>query len=44
MEVCGVPSQEVLALSTRRQLFFDKEESPIIVPNSRGKERLPNSK
>lgn len=44
MEICGVPSREVLSLSTRKSLFFDSVGKPIIVPNSRGKERIPNSK
>jgi len=44
MEICGVPSSEVLSLSSRKHLFFDKNNEPIIVPNSRGKERRPNTK
>lgn len=44
MEICGIPPKEVLMLSSRRQLFFESDGSPIIVANSRGKERFPNTK
>jgi hypothetical protein len=39
MEICGVPPDSVLELSSRKHLFFNADNSPIIVPNSRGKER-----
>jgi dual specificity tyrosine-phosphorylation-regulated kinase 2/3/4 len=44
MEVKGVPPRSVLAGSTRRKVFFDDDYNPIIVPNSRGKMRVPGSK
>ena len=44
MEVKGVPPRSVLARATRRKVFFDEDYRPIIVPNSKGKLRVPNSK
>ena len=44
MEICGVPDQAVLDYSTRKHLFFDSNDEPIITPNSRGKLRVVNSK
>jgi dual specificity tyrosine-phosphorylation-regulated kinase 2/3/4 len=44
MEICGIPKPEVLKLSSRKHLFFDKNNEPIVVKNSRGKERRPNTK
>ena len=44
MEVKGVPPRSVLARATRRKVFFDDDYRPIIVPNSKGKLRVPNSK
>ena len=44
MEICGVPSKRVLEISTRRHLFFDESNQPILMPNSKGKIRHPNVK
>mmetsp|Transcript_13259 Transcript_13259/g.20747 ORF Transcript_13259/g.20747 Transcript_13259/m.20747 type:complete len:394 (+) Transcript_13259:3939-5120(+) len=44
MELYGVPPNEVLNLSSRKHLFFDDNNSPKLMPNSRGKVRLPGSK
>jgi len=44
MEVKGVPPRSVLARSTRRKVFFDDDYQPILVANSRGKIRQPNTK
>lgn len=44
MEVLGVPPETLLDQSSRRKLFFEGENTPKIVPNSRGKKRLPGSK
>lgn len=44
MEICGVPPEDVLAMSTRRHLFFDDSNKPNLVANSRGKIRQPGSK
>ena len=44
MEVKGIPPRSVLARSTRRKVFFDEDYNPIIVPNSRGRVRVPGAK
>ncbi len=44
MEVKGIPPRSVLARATRRKVFFDDDYQPIIVPNSKGKVRVPSSK
>lgn len=44
MEVCGIPSQEVLKVSQRKKKFFTDENNPILVPNSRGKIKKPGTK
>lgn len=44
MEIKGEPEDYLLELSSRRKLFFDAENQPIIVANSRGKKRRPNTK
>lgn len=44
MEVLGVPPETLLDQSSRRKLFFDGENNPKIVPNSRGKKRNPSTK
>ena len=44
MEVKGVPPRSVLARATRRKVFFDEDYRPIIVPNSKGKMRVPSAK
>lgn len=44
MEVKGVPEDYLLELASRKKLFFDQENQPIIVPNSKGKKRKPLTK
>lgn len=45
MQIKDVPEPALIQLATRKSLFFDpKNDEPIIVPNSRGKKRKPNSK
>jgi len=44
MEVKGVPPRSILARSTRRKVFFDEDYQPILVPNSKGKVRIPSHK
>ena len=45
MQVFDVPDLALIKLSSRRSLFFDpKDNSPIIVANSRGRKRKPSSK
>ena len=44
MEIKGVPADYILELSSRKKLFFDNSNDPIIVANSRGKKRKPLTK
>jgi dual specificity tyrosine-phosphorylation-regulated kinase 2/3/4 len=44
MEIKGVPADLILELSSRKKLFFDNSNDPIIVANSRGKKRKPLTK
>lgn len=44
MEIKGVPPRSVLARATRRKVFFDDDYQPILVPNSKGKIRMPQTK
>lgn len=44
MYVQGVPPLELLKIATRRRLFFNEIDEPIVVENSRGKKRLPNGR
>lgn len=44
MQVKGVPDEYLLDLSSRKKLFFDGENQPIIVANSKGKKRQPLTK
>jgi dual specificity tyrosine-phosphorylation-regulated kinase 2/3/4 len=44
MEVCGIPSTEVLKVSQRKKKFFTDDNNPILVPNSRAKIRKPGTK
>jgi dual specificity tyrosine-phosphorylation-regulated kinase 2/3/4 len=44
MEVLGVPPQSLLVQSTRKRLFFDGENGPKLITNSRGKRRIPGTK
>jgi len=39
-----VPPAELLELSSRKNLFFNSDNSLIIVTNSKGRKRKPNSK
>jgi len=39
MEVCGIPSNEVLNVSQRKKKFFTENGEPIPVTNSKGKVR-----
>jgi hypothetical protein len=42
MEIFGKPNRSVLDISTRKNLFFDSNDGPILTENSRGKIRMPN--
>lgn len=45
MQIKDVPDEKILALATRKNLFFDpKDNSPILVANSRGRKRRPATK
>lgn len=45
MQIKNVPDKSLIELSTRKNLFFDpKDDSPILVANSRGRKRKPNTK
>lgn len=44
MEVLGLPPVPILAKSCRRKVFFDSQNKPRIVPNSRGKMRYPGTR
>ena len=44
MEIKGVPPMSVLAVSSRRKIFFDENMAPKLAPNSRGKLRKPSTK
>lgn len=41
MEILGVPPKRLINASTRKQTFFDSNNKPLVVPNSRGKVRQP---
>lgn len=44
MEIKGVPADYILDMSSRKKIFFDGANDPIIVANSRGKKRPPLTK
>jgi hypothetical protein len=44
MEIKGVPPNYIIELASRKKLFFDNNNEPIIVANSRGKKRRPLTK
>jgi serine/threonine protein kinase len=44
MELWGIPDDDVLEQSTRKNLFFSDDNQPALKPNSRGKMRKPNTK
>ena len=44
MEYLGVPPIDILLKSTRRKLFFDADNLPKVITNSKGKRRQPGSK
>jgi dual specificity tyrosine-phosphorylation-regulated kinase 2/3/4 len=43
MEIQGIPPDDILMAATRKKLFFDGN-NPKILPNSRGKKRIPGSR
>ncbi|KAG9391107.1 Protein kinase domain [Carpediemonas membranifera] len=44
MEVMGVPPHHVISNASRRKLFFDGQNQPLPVVNSRGRKRRPGTK
>jgi len=44
MEVLGTPPESLLKSASRTRIFFDGENKPKILPNSRGKKRYPGSR
>lgn len=44
MEFLDIPPDNVLEQSTRKENFFDNDDCPYLVKNSRGKVRYPNTK
>eukprot|EP00742_Colponemidia_sp_Colp-10_P006299 GILJ01006751.1.p1 GENE.GILJ01006751.1~~GILJ01006751.1.p1 ORF type:complete len:598 (-),score=65.09 GILJ01006751.1:440-2233(-) len=44
MEVMGLVPPHIIEASTRKKMFFDTNNAPRIVPNSRGKKRKPGTK
>ena len=44
MEVLGLPPKRMLDLVTRKKLFFDEDDHPKLVVNSRNKRRRPGNK
>ena len=44
MEILGVPTDEFLEKCPRKKYFFDGNNKPKIIPNSRGKIRTPGSR
>ncbi|EAS02804.2 Serine/Threonine kinase domain protein (macronuclear) [Tetrahymena thermophila SB210] len=44
MELLGAPDSEFLKKCSRKKYFFDQNDQPLQIPNSRGKIRMPNSK
>ena len=44
MEITGVPPRSLIAKATRRKVFFDDDYQPLMIPNSRGKVRMPLSR
>ena len=44
MEVMDVPPDNVLEMATRKEYFFNDDNSPILKPTSRGKIRHPNTR
>lgn len=44
MEVMGVPPPHLIDTASRRKVFFDTNNQPTVVPNSRGKMRHPGAK
>ena len=44
MEILGPPNTGLIQLATRKKHFFDSDDKPKLVPNSKGKIRVPGSR
>jgi dual specificity tyrosine-phosphorylation-regulated kinase 2/3/4 len=44
MEVLGPPPASLLQIATRKKHFFDFDDKPRLVPNSKGKVRIPGTR
>ncbi|CAG9324761.1 DYRK4_8 [Blepharisma stoltei] len=44
MEMKGTPPGSLLEISSRKNMFFDNDDRPKIVPNSKGRMRYPSTK
>jgi serine/threonine protein kinase len=44
METLGPPPEDLLAISTRTENFFNPDNTPKLIENSRGKTRYPGAK
>ena len=44
IEILGPPPASLLQISTRKKHFFDSEDKPKLIPNSKGKIRIPGSR
>ena len=44
MEILDVPPDKVIKMATRKEYFFNNDNTPILKPTSRGKIRHPNTR
>lgn len=44
MEVKGPPPADLIEASPRKKLFFNDDNTPKIITNSRGRKRIPNTR
>lgn len=44
IEYLGIPPKDMIIFSKKKNLFFDDNNIPLQIPNSRGKIRIPNTK
>jgi serine/threonine protein kinase len=44
MEALGLPPPHLLLESTRKEIFFDETDTPLLTQNTRGKVRTPGAK
>ena len=44
LQYLGVPSLEIFSMGNKKSLLFNENNTPLCLPNSKGKIRLPNTK